>query len=75
MPVLERRRAPFTVFCATGFVEGHARLWWLELEEAIRRLEAVEVPVAGQKFSFAAAHARGKDCGLREDLLAAARPA
>lgn len=54
LPVLERRRAPFTVFCAIGFVEGHARLWWAELEEAIRRLEAVEVPVAGQRLSLAA---------------------
>jgi peptidoglycan/xylan/chitin deacetylase (PgdA/CDA1 family) len=54
LPVLERRRAPFTVFCAIGFVEGHARLWWVELEEAIRRLGAVEVPVAGQKLVFAA---------------------
>jgi peptidoglycan/xylan/chitin deacetylase (PgdA/CDA1 family) len=52
--VLERRRAPFTVFCAIGFVEGCARLWWLELEEAIRRLEAVEVPVAGQRLGFGA---------------------
>ena len=75
VPVLERHRAPFTVFCAIGFVEGRARLWWLELEEAIRRLEAVEVPVAGQRLSLAARDARGKDCGLRKDLLAAARPA
>jgi peptidoglycan/xylan/chitin deacetylase (PgdA/CDA1 family) len=43
LPVLERHGAPFTVFFATGFIERTARLWWLELEEAIRRLEAVEI--------------------------------
>jgi peptidoglycan/xylan/chitin deacetylase (PgdA/CDA1 family) len=41
LPVLERRDAPFTVYCATGFIERTARLWWLELEEAIRCLETV----------------------------------
>jgi peptidoglycan/xylan/chitin deacetylase (PgdA/CDA1 family) len=43
LPVLERREAPFTVYCATGFIERTARLWWLELEEAIRRLETVDI--------------------------------
>ncbi len=42
-PVLERHGAPFTVFCATGFIERTARLWWLELEEAVRRLDVVEI--------------------------------
>jgi peptidoglycan/xylan/chitin deacetylase (PgdA/CDA1 family) len=46
LPVLERRRAPFTVYCATGFIERTARLWWLELEEAIGRLEAVDIGTA-----------------------------
>ena len=43
LPILELRRAPFTVYCAPAFIEGGARLWWLELEEAIRRLETVEI--------------------------------
>jgi peptidoglycan/xylan/chitin deacetylase (PgdA/CDA1 family) len=46
LPVLERRRAPFTVYCATGFIERAARLWWLELEEAIRRLDTVDIGTA-----------------------------
>jgi peptidoglycan/xylan/chitin deacetylase (PgdA/CDA1 family) len=54
LPVLERHGAPFAVYCAIGFVEGGARLWWLELEEAIRRLETVEVSVAARKLCFAA---------------------
>ena len=43
LPVLERRGAPFTVYCAVGFIERSARIWWLELEDAVRRLETVEV--------------------------------
>ena len=46
LPVLEQRRAPFTVYCATGFIERTARLWWLELEEAIRRLDTVDIGTA-----------------------------
>ena len=47
LPVLERRGTPFTTFLATGLIERTARLWWLELEEAIRRLDAVQVDVGG----------------------------
>ncbi len=42
LPVLERHGAPATIFLATGFLERTAQLWWLELEEAIRRLDRVE---------------------------------
>jgi peptidoglycan/xylan/chitin deacetylase (PgdA/CDA1 family) len=45
LPVLERHGAPATVFFAPGIMERTARLWWLELEEAIRRLDAVETPL------------------------------
>ncbi len=44
LPLLERHAAPATVFFAPGLIERTARLWWLELEEAIRRLDAVELP-------------------------------
>ena len=44
-PILERHGAPATVFFAPGLMERTARLWWLELEEAIRRLDAVDVPL------------------------------
>jgi peptidoglycan/xylan/chitin deacetylase (PgdA/CDA1 family) len=44
LPVLERHGAPACVFFAIGFLERSARLWWLELEEAIRRHDVIEVP-------------------------------
>jgi peptidoglycan/xylan/chitin deacetylase (PgdA/CDA1 family) len=44
LPVLEKHHAPATVFFCIGFIERTARLWWLELEEAIRRLDRIEAP-------------------------------
>ena len=46
-PIMERHGAPYTLFLATGFLERTARLWWLELEEALRRLDRIEVDVGG----------------------------
>ena len=43
LPLLERHRAPATVFFAPGLIERTARLWWLELEETIRRLDAIDL--------------------------------
>ncbi|ACL60694.1 polysaccharide deacetylase family protein [Methylobacterium nodulans] len=46
-PVLLRHGAPWTLFVTTDFAEGAGRLWWLELERAILRLDRVRVPEAG----------------------------
>jgi peptidoglycan/xylan/chitin deacetylase (PgdA/CDA1 family) len=35
LPVLKRHAAPFTVFATTGFADGTAPLWWLDLAETI----------------------------------------
>ncbi len=47
LPVLERHEAPFTTFFTLGFIERTARLWWLELEESLRRLDEVSIDLAG----------------------------
>ena len=52
LPVLERHGAPFTVFFAPGFIERSARLWWLELEESLRRLDEVSIDRAGLALSL-----------------------
>jgi peptidoglycan/xylan/chitin deacetylase (PgdA/CDA1 family) len=54
LPVLERHSAPATVFFAIGMIERTAQLWWLELEEAIRRLDAVEI--AGLSLALRTPH-------------------
>ena len=43
LPVLERHDAPFTVYIATGFADRGAGMWWLELEQALRRAERIDV--------------------------------
>ena len=40
-PVLRQHNAPWTLFVTTDFLDGRGRLWWLELEEAIARLDRV----------------------------------
>lgn len=52
LPILERHGAPFTMFFATGMIERSARLWWLELEEAVRRLDRIEVEQGEIRFSL-----------------------
>ncbi|KAF2990067.1 hypothetical protein MJC1_02727 [Methylocystis sp. MJC1] len=60
LPVLERRRAPFAAYVTCGFADQTARLWWLEMEEALRRLSRVEVVVAGRRIVRACATAQEK---------------
>ena len=46
-PVLARHGAPWTMFVASGFADGRGRLWWIELERAIARLDRVRLPQTG----------------------------
>jgi peptidoglycan/xylan/chitin deacetylase (PgdA/CDA1 family) len=47
-PVLRRHNAPWTLFVTTDFVDGRGRLWWVELEEAVARLDRVMLPGNGE---------------------------
>jgi peptidoglycan/xylan/chitin deacetylase (PgdA/CDA1 family) len=47
-PVLRQHSAPWTVFVTTDFLDGGGHLWWLELEEAIARLDSVALPGDGK---------------------------
>ncbi|MGB8278443.1 MAG: polysaccharide deacetylase family protein [Methylovirgula sp.] len=52
LPILERHHAPFTLYVTTGFADRSARLWWVELEEAIRRLPQVKVEIDGEAVAL-----------------------
>ena len=54
LPVLRAHDAPATFFVTTGFADGHGRLWWLELEEAIRNLDRVIFTHDGRDFDLPA---------------------
>ena len=42
-PVLARHGAPWTLFVTSDFADGRGRLWWIELERAIARLDTVRL--------------------------------
>ncbi len=52
LPVLRRRDAPATFFVTDDYAQGRGRLWWLELEEAIRRLDRVVVAVGSRTLDL-----------------------
>lgn len=49
-PVLAKHQAPWTLYVVRGFAERTARLWWLELEEAIRTLPRISVALPDGRF-------------------------
>jgi len=51
VPILKRYGAPFTLFLAVGFLDRSARLWWLELEEAVRRVDAIDIDCGGLRIA------------------------
>ncbi len=65
LPVLERHGAPFTVYVTTGFADRTARLWWVELEEAIRRAARVEVGLGDTALSLPAGTAAEKRAAFK----------
>lgn len=50
LPVLERHRAPGTFYVTTGFADRTARLWWIELEEVVRRADHLSLVIAGERI-------------------------
>ncbi|HYF54897.1 MAG TPA: polysaccharide deacetylase family protein [Salinarimonas sp.] len=51
-PVLRAHGAPATLFVTVDYALGRGRLWWVELEEAIRRLDRVSVGVDGRRLEL-----------------------
>ncbi len=65
LPILERHAAPFTLYVTTGFADRTARLWWIELEDAIRVLDRIEIDLGGSRLYLAAANADEKAAAFR----------
>jgi len=42
-PVFKRHNAPFAIYVPTAYADGYGELWWLALEESLRRLSKVEI--------------------------------
>jgi peptidoglycan/xylan/chitin deacetylase (PgdA/CDA1 family) len=54
LPVLERHQAPGVFYIAPGFADRTARVWWIELEEAIRRADRVKVQIGPERLDLPA---------------------
>lgn len=50
-PVLAKHEAPWTLFVTPGFADRTARLWWVELEEAIRALPRLDLALPDGRFT------------------------
>ncbi|QEL22578.1 polysaccharide deacetylase family protein [Bosea sp. F3-2] len=50
-PVLAKHGVPWTLFVTSGFADRTARLWWLELEEAIRALPRLDLALPDGPFT------------------------
>lgn len=64
LPILEKHGAPFTVFVTTGFADRTARMWWVEMEEAIAALPCVRIEAAGRMFDLRAGSAAEKQAAF-----------
>lgn len=53
-PILSRHGVPWTLFVTPSFTTGSGRLWWLELQEAVARLDRVRVEIGGSTLDLPA---------------------
>lgn len=65
LPILRRHNAPMTLFVCPGFAERTAPLWWLDLEEAVMRLDRLALDLPDGGFSAEAATKETKIAALR----------
>jgi peptidoglycan/xylan/chitin deacetylase (PgdA/CDA1 family) len=59
-PVFKRHNVPFTIYVPAAYADGEGDLWWLALEEALRRLPNVDVDRDGVKRAYSLATAEEK---------------
>lgn len=68
LPLLERHDAPALFYVAPGFADRAARLWWIELEEAIARLDRVEIQLENLKLDLPARDAAEKSAAFAQAI-------
>jgi peptidoglycan/xylan/chitin deacetylase (PgdA/CDA1 family) len=54
LPILRRHGAPATVYCVPGYASRSAPLWWVDLEEAIRKLPRIGMKIGAEAISLPA---------------------
>jgi peptidoglycan/xylan/chitin deacetylase (PgdA/CDA1 family) len=64
LPIMRRHSVPATIFVTTSYAEGNGRLWWLELEEAIARLDRIRFSHGGEVIDLPAGDAQAKQAAF-----------
>ena len=65
-PVFKRHNVPFTIYVPAAYADGEGDLWWLVLEDALRRLSSVEVDCDGEMRAYALATAEEKTAAFHD---------
>jgi peptidoglycan/xylan/chitin deacetylase (PgdA/CDA1 family) len=52
LPILKRHGAPWTLFVTADYAGGEGRLWWIELEEAIARLDRIALAISDRPLDL-----------------------
>jgi peptidoglycan/xylan/chitin deacetylase (PgdA/CDA1 family) len=52
LPILERHKAPFTMFVATSFPDRLGELWWVALERVVAATGRIVVEIDGKERFF-----------------------
>jgi peptidoglycan/xylan/chitin deacetylase (PgdA/CDA1 family) len=60
-PIFKRHDVPFTIYVPSDYGDGRGDLWWLNLENAVRSLDRIELEMDGVTRAFAAATVAEKD--------------
>lgn len=63
-PVLRRHGTPFTIYVASGLIDGTARAWWMTIEEVVRRNDVVSLEIDGRPMRFATRTKREKHAAV-----------
>ena len=65
-PLFKRYGVPFTIYVPSDFGDGKGDLWWLVLEEAIRRAASFEIDIDGALRTFSLETAQDKTTAYQE---------
>ncbi|MEQ1717755.1 MAG: polysaccharide deacetylase family protein [Hyphomicrobium sp.] len=65
-PVFKRHGVPFTIYVPSSFADGTGNLWWLNLEEALRRSQSVTLEMNGTRRTFDLTSDDGKDRAFQD---------
>lgn len=63
-PILARHRVPFAIYIPTDYPDGTGELWWLALEEVIRRASSLSVPMDGGTRTFGCRSTAAKEAAF-----------